>query len=184
MDRRVLRTKKAIRSALLQLTLEKDIEKITIKEIAERADVDRKTVYNYYNGIFDILGEIENELLANFEREAKTLVSVYDPKQYFLAVARLINQDLEMYELIMRSNNYTFITKMVLFLREWIQTTLNKSGRLDPEKIATATEYLSGAIFNAYRYWFQSDRKKTLEQFSLELCRLVMEGLPGYFLRN
>ena len=184
MDRRVIRTKKAIRSALLQLALEKDIEKITIKEIAARADVDRKTVYNYYNGISEILGEIENELIANFHREAEGLVNAYDVRQYFLAIARLINQDMEMYELIMRSNNTTFIVKMVLFLRGWIQASLNKSGRLDPEKIAAATEYLSGGIFNAYRYWFQSDRKKTLEQFSLELCRLVIEGLPSYFLKS
>ena len=45
MDRRITRTKKCIRSAFLQLTLEKELEKITIKEIAERADVDiTKTV--------------------------------------------------------------------------------------------------------------------------------------------
>ena len=184
MDRRVIRTKKAIRSALLQLTLEKDVEKITIKEIAKKADVDRKTVYNYYNGISEIFGEIENELIASFHREAEALVNTCDVQQYFLAIARLINQDFEMYELIMRSNNSTFITKTVLFLREWIQTTLNQSGKLNPEKIAAATEYLSGGIFNAYRYWFQSDRKKPLEQFSLELCSLVMEGLPAYFLRG
>ena len=184
MDRRVIRTKKSIRSALLQLALEKGLEKITIKEIAAKADVDRKTVYNYYNGINEIFGEIENELIANFHREVEGLVNTYDTQQYFLAIARLINQDFEMYELIMRSNSSTFINKIVLFLREWIQTTLNKSGRLNPEKIAAATEYLSGGIFNAYRYWFQSDRKKTLEQFSLELSRLVIEGLPSYFLRN
>ena len=93
-------------------------------------------------------------------------------------------QDFEMYQLIMRSNNSTFITKAVLFLREWIQTTLNKSGRFDPEKIDTVTEYLSGGIFNAYRYWFASDRKKPLEQFSLELCSLVIAGLPAYFIRG
>ena len=99
-------------------------------------------------------------------------------------MARLIHEEIDMYELIMRSNNYTFINKMVLFLREWIQNVLNKSGALDREKIAIVTEYLSGAIFNSYRYWFQSDRKKTIEEFSLDLCRLVMEGLPSYFLRN
>ena len=184
MDRRVIRTKKAIRSAVVQLALEKAPEKITIKEIAARADVDRKTIYNYYNGITEIFGEIENELIANFYREAEGLVGTHDVQQYFLAIAKLINQDFEMYQLIMRSNNSTFITKAVLFLREWIQTTLNKSGRFDPEKIDTVTEYLSGGIFNAYRYWFASDRKKPLEQFSLELCSLVIAGLPAYFIRG
>ena len=184
MDRRVIRTKKAIRNALLQLAVEKDLEKITIKEIAERADVDRKTIYNYYPGIMEIFGEIENELIANFYREAQNLIHTKDVRQYFLSVAGLINQDFEIYELIVRSNNHTFINKIVLFLREWIQATLNQSGILDTQKIALATEYLSGGIFNAYRYWFQSDRQKTLEEFSLELCDLLMGGLPTYFLKG
>ena len=46
-DRRVQRTKKSIRNAFLQLLAEKELEKISVKEIADSADVDRKTVYNY-----------------------------------------------------------------------------------------------------------------------------------------
>ena len=38
-----------------------------MKEIAERADVDRKTVYNYYAGAQDILDEIEDEAVAELE---------------------------------------------------------------------------------------------------------------------
>ena len=59
-DRRVQRTKKAIRNAFLQLLSHKEVEKISVKEIAETADVDRKTVYNYYEGVYDILDELES----------------------------------------------------------------------------------------------------------------------------
>ena len=54
-DRRVIRTQRSIRNALAQLLVEKDLEKISIKEIAEKADVDRKTVYNYYKSVQEIL---------------------------------------------------------------------------------------------------------------------------------
>ena len=73
-DRRVVKTKKAIRSAFVQLLGKKDVEKITIKELAETADVDRKTVYNYYNGVADILGELENEMVSDFQKEALMLL--------------------------------------------------------------------------------------------------------------
>ncbi len=184
MDRRVQRTKKAIRSAFLTLMLEKDIDKITIKEIAERADVDRKTVYNYYTGVYDILGEVENELVASFEKEAQGLIGASDPKEYFATIARLINKDMELYELIMRSDNSTYVNKIVAFLRDWIETALNESGWLNPKKIAMTAEYVTGGIYCAYRHWFHSDRKKSLEEFSLELCELVMGGLPAYFLKG
>ena len=63
LDRRVIKTKKAIYRAFAQLLLEKDINDITIKDVADRADINRKTFYNYYGGIYDLTGEIENKIL-------------------------------------------------------------------------------------------------------------------------
>ena len=182
MDRRVIKTKKAIRNAYLTLNIEKDTSKITIKEIADLADVDRKTVYNYYKSVEDILGEIENELIAHFEEAAQELDGERDPKMYFVRLAELVEKDMEMYELLMRSDNSTFVTKAVVVLNSWIQRALGKSGMMDADKMATATEYVTAGIFCAYRRWFRSDRKKSLHQFSVELYELVMHGLPSYFL--
>ena len=61
-DRRVLKTKRAIRNAFATLLSEKDLNAITIKDISDVADINRKTVYNYYAGIHEILDEIENEI--------------------------------------------------------------------------------------------------------------------------
>ena len=47
-DRRVLKTKRAIRNAFAKLMVEKDINDITIMELAETADINRKTFYNYF----------------------------------------------------------------------------------------------------------------------------------------
>ncbi len=59
MDKRVVKTKKAIRNALMKLLVDKEFDKITVKEIAQIAQVDRKTVYNYYTGVMEIFEEIE-----------------------------------------------------------------------------------------------------------------------------
>ena len=67
-DKRIFRTKQAIRNAFLSLLTEKDVEKITVGEIAVRANIDRKTVYNYYTGIYGILDEISKELADDFEK--------------------------------------------------------------------------------------------------------------------
>ena len=47
-NRRTLYSKKVIRQAFQDLLLEKDFTKITIKEISERADINRGTIYKYY----------------------------------------------------------------------------------------------------------------------------------------
>ena len=48
-DRRQVRTKRRIRDAFMELIMEKPMEKLTIKELAERADIDRKTFYLHYD---------------------------------------------------------------------------------------------------------------------------------------
>lgn len=57
-DRRVMKTKRAIHKAFLELYGEKDFEHITINDIADRAEVNRGTVYHHYLDKFDLLDQI------------------------------------------------------------------------------------------------------------------------------
>ena len=64
-DVRVQKTKKSIQEALFALLSEKPINKITIKELADKANINRKTFYAHYTGIEDIVNELEDELILN-----------------------------------------------------------------------------------------------------------------------
>ena len=57
-DRRVVRTRKAIRQAFLTLMQETEYQKITITGIAREADIDRKTFYLHYQSVEDLANEI------------------------------------------------------------------------------------------------------------------------------
>lgn len=61
-DRRVRRTKNAIQSAFLKLIFEKDINKITIKELCERADINKSTFYLHYQDIYDLEAQFREEI--------------------------------------------------------------------------------------------------------------------------
>ena len=52
-DRRVKYTKKALKNSLIDSLKEKTIEKITVKELCEKADVNRGTFYSHYSDQFD-----------------------------------------------------------------------------------------------------------------------------------
>ena len=61
-DRRVRRTKKLLTHGLIQLMKEKQVQDITVRELADLVDVNRGTFYLYYRDIFDMLDSIEQEL--------------------------------------------------------------------------------------------------------------------------
>ncbi|WP_435172003.1 TetR/AcrR family transcriptional regulator [Paenibacillus glycanilyticus] len=60
-DRRILRTKQAIKKSFLELFTEKEFEQITINEIADRANVNRGTVYLHYSDKYDLLDKCTEE---------------------------------------------------------------------------------------------------------------------------
>ena len=59
MDIRVKKTKRAIQKAFVALLREKPIEKITVKEIAERAEINKTTFYSHYETLDALTAEME-----------------------------------------------------------------------------------------------------------------------------
>lgn len=184
-DRRVARTKRAIRNSFVKLLAEKDIEKITVKEIADGADVDRKTVYNYYSGVYDVLDELENELVQTFEKPMWEFeFNPAETQDIFRSLVKVLNENFELYELLMRiDSNSHLISKLVVYLRAKIRQVIERYEMIPSSKAEIAAEYVTSGIFSAYRYWFNSDRKQTLESFTEDVAIIVMEGLPKYFLK-
>ena len=61
MDLRVQRTRKNIRDAFIELRSRKPIEKITVKELAEAAFINKATFYQHYEDLYDLSESMENE---------------------------------------------------------------------------------------------------------------------------
>ncbi len=61
-DRRIVKTKRAINVALLQLLDTKEPEDITITELTTCADINRKTFYLHYTCIKDVAAELQKNL--------------------------------------------------------------------------------------------------------------------------
>ncbi|MBS5952057.1 MAG: TetR/AcrR family transcriptional regulator, partial [Clostridium sp.] len=66
-DRRIRKTKDVLKKSLIILMKEKSINSITVKELCEKADINRGTFYLHYKDVFHMLGEIEKELFEEFQ---------------------------------------------------------------------------------------------------------------------
>ena len=73
LDKRIIRSKKAIRDAFFAELQKKEYSKITITDIANTAGINRKTFYSYYDGVESLFEEIETELINKFRPLFSTL---------------------------------------------------------------------------------------------------------------
>lgn len=65
-DRRVRKTNRALREVLVEMLKTKDIKDITVKELTEAADINRSTFYFYYEDIYDMVRQMQNEIFDIF----------------------------------------------------------------------------------------------------------------------
>ncbi len=68
-NRRVQYTRSALREALIGLISEKPLANITVTDICARADINRSTFYLHYQGVHELLGEIEEQILSRIEEQ-------------------------------------------------------------------------------------------------------------------
>ncbi len=66
MNRKIILTKKCIKESLFELLETTEINKISIKSLCENADINRSTFYKYYGSQYDVLKEVENEMIKDF----------------------------------------------------------------------------------------------------------------------
>lgn len=85
-DRRILRTQKKLKTALLQLLEEKLLEELTITEVTKHADCNRVTFYSHYKDLNELLAAIVEDHLDG-------LVSYF--RKSFQDLARFSSTDVQ-----------------------------------------------------------------------------------------
>ena len=63
-----MKTRRALREALLDLIEEKGLDRVTVKALCERADLNRGTFYLHYRDVYDLLEQYTDDVLAGFQR--------------------------------------------------------------------------------------------------------------------
>lgn len=64
-NRKVKLTKRLIKESMIELLKEKSIDKITVKELAERADINRSTFYTHYCDVYAVMEEMANDFISH-----------------------------------------------------------------------------------------------------------------------
>lgn len=180
-DRRIIKSKKAIKKAFLSILATKDINDITIKNIADLADVDRKTVYNYYNGTYEILNEIENEMVSTINDAVESLDLEGNLDQQisiFKKITEVINDNFEFYSILMKLNyDSQLIKKLISLFSEYAKKILNKFKLPNCVSVEYASTFIASGVLNTYYKWFNSERSISLDDLSNQLYILVTNSI-------
>lgn len=169
-DRRILRTRNQLREVLLNLTKQKPIESITIKELTEQAGLNRGTFYLHYQDINDFINQFKKEILDQYYaiikklgHHHKTREPFIDPPSGYLRPFEYIMEHKRFFQVFMGSNgDPTFSLSMKELLNQQFQNTYlvyHRKNKVEdiPVKHNYLFAYLSSAYVGTIQLWIQRD---------------------------
>ena len=183
MDKRVMKTRRAIHSAMTSLLKVKPIEEITVTELSDAAEINRKTFYNYYSSVYMVAEEMEDEIVERFEETLRSIdfeSLLQDPQTTFNTLARIIASDLDFYETILTNRNQVyFLQKIITSLKDRIMVIYFDKSSPESELQEYMLEYIISGLVSVYQKRVESGRKADLEELSKYISMLAVYGVKS-----
>ena len=178
-DRRVLKTRRAIREALLTLLQDHALEEISVVSLAETAMINRKTFYAHYSRVEDVARDLMNDfalqVTAYLEQE-KSQNKEITPATFAKLLADGYTQYPDLFRAVFTAPNYGFLSLRIQhIIRREIMRNLNIPRR-SPRHSHMISFFVSG-LFGAYRDWIQYGQKIPLDELTALLSRIVASSL-------
>ena len=181
-DLRVVKTIEGIKMAFEELIQEKDYEKITVKELCDRARINKKTFYHYYETLDSLLAEMQKELSAEYIERIKDfeLPDELDKvnREFFVYSSE---QGLA-YEKITCSGAYHSIRdKMVGEVNDAGWNKSKKYQNLSDYEKRLLMDFVNNAVLASYRQWVEDGKKISIDDVIEMTNRIVLGGVKEFF---
>lgn len=187
-DRRVRKTKNAIKQAFIKLLAEKELERITIQDITTLADVNQGTFYLHYEDKYILLSDLEDEILASLADEIGTSKLVMQDsnledfaknfsEKILKNIILHIQKDIDFYLVIFKLDRKSQLEDKIseLMYANMVKIISNKQ-KISGIPIDYFHSYVSGATISFIKHWVQDNNRMEPNIVADHLFKIIFNG--------
>ena len=194
-DRRVRRTRRALRAAMLDLMEEKGYDQVTVEELTDRADIGRTTFYLHYSAKQDLLleqfGELLDQLVVQLSQiplsawgQEGDLKSVDDhPNRPICMIFQHAADNKDLYQIVLRGEGVDQASeRLQVIMTNAVNTFLSHKLGQEDEQIALKIpidllgNYFAGAMLGVIKWWLEAEMPYSSEQMEEIFFQLFLPG--------
>lgn len=186
-DRRIVKSKKALRSALISLMETKGFEAITVNDLCSAADLNRGTFYNHFSDKEDLLATLEDEVMDDISRiqsEMGTLavrdVMAYcvakKPLPFLITLFDYLREQGDFFHAVLGpGGDLRFGSRLRdSVCTNLIQGVLHEKYRNDPDPfVGYYLSFYASAYLGVITRWIETGMKEDSEQMARIAMRLL-----------
>lgn len=180
-DTRVRYTKMIIRQVFLRLLDEKPINRITIKEICDCAEINRGTFYRHYEDVYDLLSKIEEEIIVDFQRRLTEISKediqtgvekmLYGLKENYVTYRALFQRDI--------GNHLALQLSKICYQYIVPHLEMIDGSRMNGSQQKICYSYLTAGTSGVIEYWIYNGMKEEPEEVAYMIKKLNMSVRNG-----
>ena len=177
-DPRVHRTRKLLQQAFIELTVEKGFEALTVRDITQRAMLNRSTFYRHYLDKYDLLEQYMDELYELFQSgEGVAKLNPHEVPSNLVDMARHIQQFADFYRVMLTAKTDPFFEQRIRqkmekrFFSCYDQTISDH----DVSAIDLSYNVTLNAGRSAIAWWLEQEQPYPPEQFAQWLNQFIYD---------
>ena len=113
-NQRIMITRRLLKENLIELLKEKSIDKISVTELCQRAEINRSTFYAHYSVPKDVLLEIKRDFAAQIAESLHSLDENATPKDAIRRICEFIAENADLERIILSNSDDDEATEAAL----------------------------------------------------------------------
>lgn len=181
-DLRVIRTRKALRDAFTALVRERGLDDVTIADVAERAMVNRGTVYRHFRDKYDLMRFTIDSLLADIAWRPvpsdPTSFALEDAIDHTEAILERLAQHADLFRAVLALGGGPRLTlKTQRFVEAIIRHRMEALGDLEPRiPEAMIVPILSRWSTDLWSWWLSEGMPYPPREMAVYVVTLLRDG--------
>ena len=183
-DKRVIRTKSAIRRAFNELVLRKDISSVTVSELVAEAGITRSTFYMYYGSVLEVRDDVEREIISHIDRamdDNDWLKSMVDPYPLLAAVTKEVVKYDEFNRFLLAGSGSGHLVEMVTdrVVAAFTQFVSANHVDIDVAEAKYIAAFFAAGVGECFKLWYRTKTTLSLEELCRKMSAFVARGLSS-----
>lgn len=174
MDRRIKKTRQLIMDTFIDLLSEKEFEKITINDIAQRADINRGTVYLHYMDKYDLLDKcIEKYIEQLLNHCANSTDTNLDPNA-IQSVFEYLEENFTIYKLLLNNEGVGFFrSRLYVIIAQTVTEAMGGKSENNKFSNGITTHFLTSGFIGVLEWWINNSIPCSVQEVTTQLLTLL-----------
>lgn len=183
-DRRVRKTKKQLRLALMELLAEKSAKSISVRELTERADINRGTFYIHYRDVGDLLQRLEDETadrLTALCKDHKPEDSTWEQFPFLRDLYHFILDNADLCRVLLGPNgDIAYTNRICCILRDYfLYDFLSQFYPGDRQRLNHFCSFIVSGNLNLALSWLRDGGQESPDEMARLAGSIIMGGVSA-----